>query len=159
MKTTLILAGASALAIAALAVGTLTQHPASAQPAYAAPGAMAAQSAGRGQEAMTLAQFQMRQRRRMMKADADHDGRISLAEWTAWHEAHPGAHAGHGDPARQFDRLDLNHDGYITPDEIDAMSARRFSRMDANHDGVVTSDERSAVRGGGEDAPQPLSPQ
>lgn len=159
MKITLILAAVSALAVSGLALATFTQHTASAQPAYppqGGPGAMA--GPGRGPQAVSLAQFQMRQRRRMMKADTDHDGRISLAEWTAWREAHPGPHGGHGDPARQFSRLDLNHDGYITPDEIDAMSARRFARMDANHDGTVTPDEREAMGAGGADAPEPLAP-
>ncbi len=108
---------------------------------------------------VTLAQFQMRQRNRLMKADTDHDGRISLAEWTAWQEAHPGPNGVHGDPARMFARLDLNHDGYITPDEIDAMAARRFARADANHDGVVTPEERAALRGGAEEPAQPLTPQ
>ena len=44
--------------------------------------------------------------------------------------------------------MDANHDGYVTPAEIDAISAQRFARMDANHDGVVTPDERRAMRGG-----------
>jgi hypothetical protein len=105
--------------------------------------------------AMTVAQFQARQRRQLMRADTDHDGRISLAEWTTWRAAHPG----HGDPARMFQRLDANHDGYITPDEVDALSARRFARMDVNHDGVVTPDERRAARPAGEETVQPLSPQ
>ncbi len=109
---------------------------------------------------MSLTDFQARQRARTMRMDADHDGRISLAEWTAWRASHPGREgAAGGDPNRGFQRTDLNQDGYITPDEIDAASARRFARMDANHDGVVTPDERSAMHhGGGGDGVQPLSP-
>jgi hypothetical protein len=38
------------------------------------------------------------------RADANHDGRVSLAEAQALALAH-------------FDRADLNHDGRITPDE------------------------------------------
>lgn len=156
------LARLSAAALSALALGTLTHNPASAQDPYPPqpmthpPGAHAGD--GRGMASMTLAEFQMRQRNRLMKADTDHDGRISLAEWTAWHQAHPGPNGGRGDPGRMFARLDMNHDGYITPDEIDAMSAKRFAHMDANHDGVVTPDERAALHGGEGEPAQPLTP-
>ncbi len=108
---------------------------------------------------MKLAEFQARQRAHVMRADTDHDGRVSLAEWTAWRAAHPGPGSGRGDPVKMFHRLDANHDGYITPDEIDAQSARRFARMDANQDGLVTPDERAAMRQGGDEPAEPLSPQ
>ena len=116
---------------------------------------------------MTLADYETRQRDRIMRADADHDGRISLAEWTAYQaqrrEGSGGeGRGGHwsgggfgGDPTRQFQTLDANHAGYVTPAEIDAASAVRFASMDANHDGVVTPDERRAMRGGEQTAPPP----
>jgi Ca2+-binding EF-hand superfamily protein len=48
-----------------------------------------------------------------------------------------------------FAKLDLNHDGFITPDEIKAardakmaeMKKRRFDALDTNHDGIISRDE------------------
>jgi Ca2+-binding EF-hand superfamily protein len=91
-------------------------------------------------QGVTLAQFQARRLARVMKADTDHDGRISLAEWMAAHAKGP------GDPARQFERLDADHDGFVTPAEIQPMLAKRFARLDANHDGVLSPDEIAAAR-------------
>ncbi len=101
MNTTATLNGVSATMACAFALA-LTQHPAAAQTAYpplpmAPPASGAHAGGGRGMGNVTLAQFQMRQRNRLMKADTDHDGRISLAEWTAWQEAHPGPNGVHGD--------------------------------------------------------------
>jgi len=48
-------------------------------------------------------------------ADANHDGRVSLAEAQAAALAH-------------FDRADLNHDGRITPDERQQMRVMRIER-------------------------------
>jgi hypothetical protein len=102
---------------------------------------------------VTLQQFQARQASHMMRMDTDHDGRISLAEWTAWHEAHPGRNGAPFDPARSFARLDLNHDGFITPDEIASMAAKRYARMQqGGGPGMMRP-------GGGNPPPQPLGPQ
>ena len=116
-----------------------------------------------GGRSMTLAEFQARYRDRLMQADTDHDGRISLAEFMAARQAEPGGEGRGGDPERQFQKLDANRDGFITPAEVDAFSAERFARMDSNHDGVVTPEERRAARGGRYDgspggAVQPLPP-
>ena len=113
---------------------------------------------GRGSgRAMTLADYQSRFRDRILQADTDHDGRVSLAEWSAYQaqrssggqEGEGRRHGGgFGDPTRQFQMMDVNRDGYVTAAEIDTASAERFARMDANHDGVLTPDERRAMRGG-----------
>ncbi len=100
---------------------------------------------------MTLQQFQARQVANLMRMDADHDGRISLAEWTAWRGSHPGRGGGQADPTRSFARLDFNHDGYITPDEIAAMAARRYARMEQGG-------APGMGPGGGNPPPQPLGP-
>ncbi|UAK23722.1 EF-hand domain-containing protein [Sphingomonas nostoxanthinifaciens] len=47
------------------------------------------------------------------KADTDHDGALSLAEWKAM-----------GRRERGFNFIDANHDGKVTPDEIRAAMAR-----------------------------------
>lgn len=98
--------------------------------------------AGAPQDGVTLQLFQQRRLAQMMRADTDHDGRISLQEWTA---SRP---QGRGDPERQFARMDANHDRYLTPDEINALLAARFARLDANHDGVLSRDELAAARPG-----------
>ncbi|WP_116091733.1 EF-hand domain-containing protein [Sphingomonas crusticola] len=108
----------------------------------------------------TFDDFAARARGRMMMLDADHDGRISQAEFAARAEQMAGARHGGGadvdadaaparrrDPSRMFTRLDANKDGYLDPSEIDAMIAKRFARRDANHDGTLTADERHAMRG------------
>jgi len=144
----------------------------SAQDAPVAAPAAVAPPAGAGQAdgSVTLAQFQAQQESRMMAADTDGDGRISLAEWTAAMNARRGGgngggggggggghhggghdHGGGGggfDPSRMFDRIDANHDGVLDKSEIDAAAAERFRRMDTNGDGVITADERAAQHGG-----------
>lgn len=111
-----------------------------------------------GASGVSLADFQARRRAQLMRADTDHDGRVSLAEWGALRAAHPGRGGGQGDPARMFRRLDANHDGYLTSDEIDAFSARRFGRADADHDGRLTPEERSSLAQGSREPTQPLNP-
>jgi hypothetical protein len=106
---------------------------------------------GRNMRNLTLQQFQARQVANLMKMDTDHDGRVSLAEWTAWHEAHPGRGGGPVDPARSFARIDVNRDGYITQDEMSAMAATRYARMQGGAPGMGP--------GGGNPPPQPLGPQ
>jgi len=61
---------------------------------------------------------------------------------------------------RMFARLDADHDGRVTPDEMRAMGEHRrgemrehmFDRLDANHDGNISRDEFAeahAMRGPG----------
>ncbi|MCJ2137085.1 acid-shock protein [Methylobacterium sp. J-026] len=87
-----------------------------------------------------LATFQARHLKRLMRADADHDGRISRAEWTAWWEAHPGK--GPSDPAGRFRAIDADGNGFLTAQEVDAVSTKRFARLDVDHDGHVSRAER-----------------
>ena len=99
---------------------------------------------GGGFAATTLPVFQQRFAARFMQADTDHDGRISAQEWTAWRASRPNAK---GDPARQFQRLDLNHDGYLTTDEINTFSARVFQRRQARRAGQAASPQSAAAEG------------
>lgn len=52
------------------------------------------------------------------------------------------AEGGHGDRhGKMLEKVDTNHDGTITSDEIKAASAERFKRMDKNADGAITAEE------------------
>jgi Ca2+-binding EF-hand superfamily protein len=130
--------------------------------------------------------------------DANHDGFITFEELRAYHQAHRGAH-GHGGAlkaldkdgdgrisrdeaaaaprlAQNFDKIDTDHDGYLTPDELKAAHqamrqahwakvdtdgdgkislaeaqanaprlAENFDKIDTNHDGFITPDELHAA--------------
>ena len=164
---------AAAAAVLSFALPVCAQPPpgpyGSGQPAGSPPAEGYGQpNGGRGYgRPITLAEYQARFRDRIMAADTDHDGRVSLAEWTAYRAQRGGEGGGRhggggglGDPTRQFQMMDANRDGYVTPAEIDAASTARFARMDANHDGVLTPDERRPMRGGGMggEPTQPLPP-
>jgi Ca2+-binding EF-hand superfamily protein len=47
--------------------------------------------------------------------------------------------------AKAFNRLDLNRDGRITPNEW-RRKPKAFDRIDTNHDGAITLDEFRAFR-------------
>src|SRR4051812_4159362 len=81
-----------------------------------------------------------------MRADTDHDGRVSRAEFDA---------SGAERRSDWFDKLDLNKDGYITQDEMrQARETRhanmqgrmdeRFKEADGNGDGQLSLDEVQA---------------
>ncbi|MGF7147984.1 hypothetical protein FHS96_001593 [Sphingomonas zeicaulis] len=96
-------------------------------------------------EGTTLADFQVAGRQRLLRADADGDGRISKEEWAA------GRKNAKRDPSRMFTRLDANGDGQLEASELDALLARRFQRIDADGDGSITPDERAAGRKAADD--------
>jgi hypothetical protein len=68
----------------------------------------------------------------MFDADANKDGKITLAEAVA---------AG----TRHFDGKDANKDGVISGDEVKGRGERLFKRADANNDGKVTRAEGEAL--------------
>lgn len=87
---------------------------------------------------ITLAMFQQRREKAFMAADTDGDGKVSLAEWTAFQEKRKAK----GDPAKSFARMDTNKDGFVDKAELDAFLAKRFAKLDKNGDGVLSADER-----------------
>jgi Ca2+-binding EF-hand superfamily protein len=85
---------------------------------------------------VTLDEVRQRVKLAFDKADGDHDGKLTKAEYDA---ARPKA-----SPAKRektFNKLDANHDGAVTLDEIEAKTTHRFAKFDLNHDGKVTRDE------------------
>jgi hypothetical protein len=62
-------------------------------------------------------------------------------------QAPPSAQAQSVDVGAIFDKLDVNHDGKLTPDEAQAHPtvASHFKDADANGDGVVTKEEFMAA--------------
>ncbi|MGC4087214.1 MAG: hypothetical protein QM756_04780 [Polyangiaceae bacterium] len=68
----------------------------------------------------------------MMRADANKDGKVTLAEALA---------AGN----ERFAKKDANKDGAITKDEVKGRAARLLERADANKDGKVTRAEGEAL--------------
>jgi len=84
---------------------------------------------GRGQAQGARGQANLR------KLDTNNDGRISGDEWKG--------------PQQAFDRMDSNHDGYITREEMQQNRPEQgrlnrgpnLSQMDADHDGRISKDE------------------
>jgi Ca2+-binding EF-hand superfamily protein len=122
------------LQTAAAVAQTTTPTPAPA-PAQAAPDSSAAAAAKSG---LTLEKFEARREKALVRADTDNDGKVSLAEWTAFQTGRKAK----GDPAKSFARMDANKDGFVDKGELDAFLAKRFARLDKNGDGVLGADER-----------------
>ncbi|TIQ34491.1 MAG: acid-shock protein [Mesorhizobium sp.] len=121
-----------AFGLQAAAAAAQTATPAPAQPAPSAP-ASASVKPG-----TTLEKFEARREKAFMAADTDGDGKVSLAEWTAFQEKRKAK----GDPAKAFASMDTNKDGFVDKSELDAFLAKRFARLDTNGDGVLAADER-----------------
>ncbi|WFP76355.1 acid-shock protein [Mesorhizobium sp. WSM4906] len=120
------------LGLQAAAAAAQTTTPAPAQPAPSAPTSASAKPG------TTLEKFEARREKAFMAADTDGDGKVSLAEWTAFQEKRKAK----GDPAKAFARMDTNKDGFVDKSELDAFLAKRFARLDKNGDGVLVADER-----------------
>ena len=109
-----------------------------AAPAPAAPAPAPAPAVSTDMPGMTLAKFEARREKAFMAADTDGDGKVSLAEWTAFQTKR----SDKGDPAKSFARMDANKDGFVDKTELDAFIAKRFAKLDKNGDGVLAADER-----------------
>ncbi|OHV79130.1 EF-hand domain-containing protein [Mesorhizobium sp. ORS 3428] len=88
---------------------------------------------------VTLATYEARREKAFMAADTNSDGKVSLAEWTAYQAQRKAK----GDPAKSFARMDANKDGFVDKSELDAFLAKRFAKLDKNGDGVLSADERA----------------
>src|SRR5512138_1592263 len=75
--------------------------------------------------------------------DANKDGFITFEELRAFHQAHHGGHGRHGG----LKALDKDGDGRISRDEAAAAPrlAQNFDKIDADHDGFLTREELRAA--------------
>ena len=124
-----------------------------------------------GDGVITRAEFTAQAEDRFAKLDANHDGQISADEMTAMMgrmregrggPGGPGAmpppppppgaaggpmggHRGHGGHGGMLARIDTNHDGKISRDEMRAQADEHFAKLDANHDGFIDKAEMDAA--------------
>ena len=82
---------------------------------------------------------------RLKQMDSNGDGQISKEEFVAYQTKNAEA---------RFDRLDKNHDGVLSADELDRKACGHhhrfngkglFRKLDANGDGVITQEESRAA--------------
>ena len=126
-----------ALGLQTAAAVAQTTPPAPA-PAQSTPDTAAAAKPDQTKPGLTLEKFEVRREKAFMRADTDNDGKVSLAEWTAFQTERKAK----GDPAKSFARMDTNKDGFVDKGELDAFLAKRFAKLDKNSDGVLSADER-----------------
>jgi hypothetical protein len=91
-----------------------------------------------GDGRLSLTEFQTVTLKRLMRADKDADGKLSLQEWLA----RPTAAKAKNDPTKQFNRLDANKDSQLDTAEIEELAKRRFAALDKNADGSITDGEQ-----------------
>jgi Ca2+-binding EF-hand superfamily protein len=94
----------------------------------------------------TLTQATDVMRKRLMRFDANKDGRLSRSEFESIASARTGQNA--ANRGKMFDRLDQDRDGALQKQEIDRLLAARVRRLDRNQDGQIDREERMAVRQG-----------
>jgi EF hand len=89
--------------------------------------------------------------RKLMEADADHDGKITFAEALNYAKSLAPARSGQAfnlfaERAREFMTLDTKGDGVVTLAQVEAAGEVFFRTVDSNGDGVVSPDELAAQR-------------
>jgi hypothetical protein len=102
---------------------------------------------------VTLQEYQNSREAFIMKADTNHDGVVSRAEWDAFTKAVrrdldlsgvKGAELiGQG---TWWTLLDANHDGVVTHDEIMAATAAKFAQYDTDGNHLISRAEAERVR-------------
>ena len=101
-----------------------------------------------GDGRISLQEYQASRRAFIMRADTNHDGMVTRAEWdklarSVRNQAQLSNIEGADviGRARWFEAIDTDRNNVITPAEIDAMTAARFARLDLNHDGFIGRSE------------------
>src|SRR5262249_25408687 len=90
---------------------------------------------------ISRAEFMAARDARFTQMDANHDGSLQANERPHWGGAAQNASAtgGHGN------RGDANGDGVISRAEYDAQGGRQFDRLDTDHDGFLSQAELQAM--------------
>lgn len=83
------------------------------------------------------------------KIDANKDGFITPDELKARQPGPGGPDGARPNPEDIFKRMDKNGDGKIAKDEANERLAANFDKLDANKDGFITPDELRAARQAG----------
>lgn len=81
-----------------------------------------------------------------VKADANHDGQITLTEWMTF-KPHD-HHKQQDQRGNLFKKVDTNDDGQISLSEAQANAprlAKHFNEIDTDHNGLISQDERRAA--------------
>jgi Ca2+-binding EF-hand superfamily protein len=87
------------------------------------------------------ATLQQQQKQEFDKLDTNKDGRLSLAEYQAGTSIKPKDNAADV----RMGQLDANKDGSITAAEFRAVTLSQFDKLDTNKDGVLSPQERPAA--------------
>ena len=96
---------------------------------------------------VTLAEFNASRAAEFVRLDTNRDGQLSRDEMRAgrrWGGRDRGGPDGPG--GDRLTRLDTNHDGNISRAEFEAGPNGMFDRLDTNHDGVISAQELQAAR-------------
>ena len=114
--------------------------------------AQTAASAGPAPTGMTLEQFQAANGDKLFaRLDTNKDGKISRDEFAAFRESNAKVDAKATKAGKRgerlFARFDKDKDGSLSRAEANDVLAWRFKRMDTNHDGVLTLEELQAKHG------------
>ena len=116
-----------------------------------------------GNGVVTRSEMRTSEGERFDKIDTNHDGKLTVDEIQAAHREAAAKHFAAKDtdkdgklsraevakmPDPMFARLDANHDGFLTPDELAqghrGHGEKGFLRADTNGDGVISRDEALA---------------
>jgi Ca2+-binding EF-hand superfamily protein len=117
-----------------------------------------------GNGVVTRSEMRTSAAERFDKIDTNHDGKLTADEIQAAHREMAAKHFAAKDtdkdgklsraevakmPDALFARLDANHDGFLTPDELaqghNGHGGKGFMRADTDGDGVITRDEALAA--------------
>jgi hypothetical protein len=128
----------AALACAAASFGVASAQ--TAPPPGHSPAAMFADADADHNGALSQAEFNATRAAHFAAMDANHDGSLSGAELPQMRPP-AGAAAGQTQTVAHHFSADTNNDGAISSAEFDAQASGIFGRLDADHDGAITPAE------------------